>query len=540
MKIEQPQRTIHSLFSNPFEFIALLNQHGKIMAAHKSVLERYLYHDISLIGRNIWEIPWWSWNTETQNNLKKGIQSASQGEDFQFKAFFSTDPVESNNYHLFDFSIYPLRDPAGTFTYLSMEVGNFQGSNLPNGILCEKEEKYRTMVDNSLAGVYIVQDDLFRYVNKKFCDMIGYNSEEIIDKLSPMDLVLPDDRKKLVENFQKRLSGEIDSIEYALRVTKKDGQILFIRVLGSLMTFRGRKAISGTLIDITEFQELYDALRQSESKYRNIFENTIEGIFQSTPEGKLISVNSSMSRLYGYDSPEDMITFVNDFGKQVFVTSSDRAKWRHLLEKAGILEGFEAQFYKKDGSIIWCSLNARTVRDESGNIDYFEGTIEDVTMRKEVEEELKKKSDDLEYKSRCLEDMNTTLRVLLQQRDEDKRQLEKQMLDNVQGLVMPCLERLKSTQMSTDQRAYVTSLELGLENIISNFFSNLKVSQLNLTPREIEIAIHIKTGKGTKEISNLLHISEAAVERHRKNLRRKLGLKNQKVNLQNYLYNQLE
>ncbi len=529
MTFGQSQDMFHAAFDNSLQFITLMTQEGRIITVNKTALNLYSYNEIDIIGKKAWEIPWWSYDAETQNKLKEGIIAAGRGEEFLFEVAY---PAISENNRLFEFSIRPIKDPAGTVICLSMEVGNFTGVEEMESLLKERGEKYRTVVENSLVGVYIVQNGLFRYVNKRLCKMIGYTEEEIVDKLSPMDLIVPEDKHILGENFRRRLS---DESECELRVMRKDGDIVFLKIFGSHMLFHGLPAISGTIIDITGYKKLCEALRQSEAKYRNIFENAIEGLFQSTPEGKLISVNSSMAGSYGYDSPEEMIASINDFGKQVFVNPKDRERWRALLEETGVLEGFEVQHYRKDSKVIWCSINARAVRDVSGNIACFEGSIEDISIRKQVENELRKKSKDLENKSRRLEDMNTTLRVLLDQRDEDKRQLEETVLNNIKSLIIPHIERLKGTQLTHNQQAHVTLLETNLEDIVSKFSSKLKSNLINLTPREIEIATQIKIGRGTKEIAQLLNISDAAVERHRKSLRRKFGLTNRKINLQNYL-----
>lgn len=532
MTFGQSQDMFSAAFDNSLQFITLLTQEGRIISVNKAALNLYLYNEIDVIGKKAWEIPWWSYDADTQNRLKEGILAACRGEDVLFEVAY---PATGGNNRLFEFSIQPIKNPEGTVICLSMEVVNFTGVEEMESLLREREEKYRTVVENSLVGVYIVQNGLFRYVNKRLCKMIGYSEEEIVDKLSPMDLIVPEDKKIPGENFRRRLSDEGDTIEYELRVIRKDGEVVFLKIFGNFMLFHGLPAISGTIIDITGYKKLCEALRQSEAKYRNIFENAIEGIFQSTPEGKLISVNSSMAASYGYDSPEEMIASINDFGKQVFVNPKDRERWRTLLEEEGVLEGFEVQHYRKDCKVIWCSINARAIRDKSGNVSCFEGSIEDISIRKQVENELRKKSKDLENKSRRLEDMNTTLRVLLDQRDEDKRQLEETVFNNIKSLVIPHIERLKGTQLTHNQQAYVTLLETNLEDIVSKFSSKLKSNLINLTPREIEIATQIKIGRGTKEIAQLLNISEAAVERHRKSLRRKFGLTNRKINLQNYL-----
>ena len=139
----------------------------------------------------------------------------------------------------------------------------------------------------------------------------------------------------------------------------------------------------------SECRQAKEALKQSEAKYRDIFENTVEGIFQTTPEGQYISVNPALARMIGYDSPEELIKGVIDLSKQGYVNPEDRLSFKKVLEEQVIIQGFETQHYKKDGSIIWVSINARAVKDEAGKVCYYEGIIEDITPSKVAEEELK-------------------------------------------------------------------------------------------------------------------------------------------------------
>ncbi|MBD2181639.1 PAS domain S-box protein [Planktothrix sp. FACHB-1355] len=132
-----------------------------------------------------------------------------------------------------------------------------------------------------------------------------------------------------------------------------------------------------------------EALRQAEVKYRSIFENAVDGIFQTTLDGRYLSVNPALAHIYGYDSPEELIQSYTDIGRQLYVDPYRRAEFVAKIEKYDFISRFESQVYRKDGSIIWISENARTVRDEKGNLLYYEGTAEDITERKQAEEALR-------------------------------------------------------------------------------------------------------------------------------------------------------
>ena len=127
--------------------------------------------------------------------------------------------------------------------------------------------------------------------------------------------------------------------------------------------------------------------RLAEEKYSNIFENAIDGIFQSTTDGRFVSVNPAMARMYGYDSPEDMVQKVTDITSQIYVEPELRNVLRRRLANGEKITGFESREYCKDGSMIWTSMNAQAIRDVDGNILYYEGTVEDITPRKKIEME---------------------------------------------------------------------------------------------------------------------------------------------------------
>lgn len=137
-----------------------------------------------------------------------------------------------------------------------------------------------------------------------------------------------------------------------------------------------------------ELAQNNQALQQAESRYRDIFENSVEGIFQTTPKGQYIQVNPALVRIYGYDSPEDLMTTLNDIEQQLYVSRQRRAEFIEILENQDSVVDFESQIYRKDGSIIWIKENARAVRDEQHKLLYYEGMVEDITARKQAEAEL--------------------------------------------------------------------------------------------------------------------------------------------------------
>jgi two-component system, cell cycle sensor histidine kinase and response regulator CckA len=128
-------------------------------------------------------------------------------------------------------------------------------------------------------------------------------------------------------------------------------------------------------------------LQEAEAKYRGMFENAVEGIYQSTPDGRFLTVNAALARLYGYDRPEDLINQVSDIQNEIYANSAMRERFRQEIELTGSVRGMEYEVRRRDGGILWISESARAVRNEAGRILYYEGFIDDITARKQAEAE---------------------------------------------------------------------------------------------------------------------------------------------------------
>ena len=151
-------------------------------------------------------------------------------------------------------------------------------------------------------------------------------------------------------------------------------------------------------IDITQRDQAEKALREAEAKYRNIFENTVEGIFQTTADGHYLSANPALARIYGYPTADAMMSELTNIQQQLYVDPERRRAFVRTLQREGAVTGFESQVYQKDGNVIWIAENARSVNDEAGHLLYYEGTVEDITQRKQAEAALQRANEELEQR----------------------------------------------------------------------------------------------------------------------------------------------
>jgi two-component system, cell cycle sensor histidine kinase and response regulator CckA len=168
--------------------------------------------------------------------------------------------------------------------------------------LQESEAKYRNVVEDSLVGIYIIQDGLFRFVNKRFCEIFGYTYVEIVDVLHPRDLTYPDDRERIEVVLQKRIDGEIKNIENNFRAVRKDGRVMTVRILGSMILYKGQPAAVGSIIDISRERDLETKLRQAQ-KMEAI--GTLAG-------GIAHDFNNVLTVITGYSALLQMETFEGD------------------------------------------------------------------------------------------------------------------------------------------------------------------------------------------------------------------------------------
>ncbi|HPP06195.1 MAG TPA: PAS domain S-box protein [Syntrophorhabdaceae bacterium] len=273
------------------------------------------------------------------------------------------------------------------------------------------EKKYREIIDNPFIGLYTsTVEGRLLWVNKTLSDIHGFGSpEEMIESITDIGsqiCVNQEDRKRLIEQLKEK--GYVNDFEMCCK--KKDGSYIWLLITAkALYDEKGdMKYIEGTIIDITKRKMAEKALEESERKYRSIFENAIEGFFQTTPDGRFIDANPALARMFGYYSPKEMMEEIKNL-EDHYANPEDRKRMKELYERDGYIIGFETQFYRRDHSKIWIRMNGRAVKDDYGNILYYEGTTEDITDRIEAEKALKESEE--RYRS-VIENSNEGIAII--------------------------------------------------------------------------------------------------------------------------------
>ncbi|MGE0679975.1 MAG: response regulator [Candidatus Binatia bacterium] len=228
---------------------------------------------------------------------------------------------------------------------------------------------------------------------------------------------------------------------------------------------------------MAERKRVEKELRQAEVKYRSIFENAVEGIFQTTTDGRYLSVNPALARIYGYETPEDLMSSLTNISGQLYVTPARRTEFARRLQEKNTVSGFESQVYRCDGRVIWITENARAVRDPNGALLYYEGTVEDITERKQAEEELRQAKAAAEAaaraKSEFLANMSHELRTPM-------------------NAIIGMTELALDTDLTGEQREYLAIVKdsadalLELLNDILDF-SKIEAGKLDLDPIDFHL-----------------------------------------------------
>jgi len=262
--------------------------------------------------------------------------------------------------------------------------------------LPENDDLFRLAAEHSNDGVIILRGEARLYYNKRYMEMLGYSDRNEFDAVVSLRVVHPDDREMMREYIRRRQQGDATELRYECRLLRRDGSTIHVEISSSLFMYQGQPASLGYLRDISERRQMTLALKESEERYRSIFENAVEGIYQSTPAGRFINVNPAMARMCGYGSPDEMVAAITEIPTQYYVDTRDRERFVALLAAQGYIDNIEYEIFRKDGSRIWVSVNARMVQDEQGAVDYYEGSIQDITLRKRAEEALKLKQEELD------------------------------------------------------------------------------------------------------------------------------------------------
>ncbi|HEY6309172.1 MAG TPA: PAS domain S-box protein [Candidatus Angelobacter sp.] len=256
--------------------------------------------------------------------------------------------------------------------------------------LRESEERFRGVFETSPLGLALIEQDYrLAKVNPSLCRMSGYSEAELL-AINPLDLTHPDDREESARLAERLFQGEIPFYQLEKRYVKKSGEIIWASMTATILRdHEGRPIFGlGMLEDITDRRQEQEALRESEERFRGLFEQGPIGITLMGKDYRMIKVNAALSRMLGYSEAElttmTALDFTHPDDRGPTVNMTER-----LFETEGPFSKIEKRYLKKSGEIIWGSVTASVIHDQQGRPLYGMGMIEDITERKQAQEELR-------------------------------------------------------------------------------------------------------------------------------------------------------
>lgn len=289
-----------------------------------------------------------------------------------------------------------VKDSVGNVLYYEGMIEDITEQKVGEEKLKESEAKYRTLVESSLAGTYIFQDGRFKFVSGQLASILGFSRDEITNTREILKFVHPEDRRKVLDMFASNLRGEAPVANFSFRVVKKNGEIAWVEVLNNLITYDGKPAILGTILDITDKIKA----EQRERILSNLLLNLNDAVVITDEQGNILEVNDAFCKITGYSKEEAI-------GKNPRILKSGlhdaefyKNMWDSILTK-GYWSG-EIINKKKNGELYFAFLSISSVKDELHGVTYYLGIQSDITEKKKIEEQIR-------YQANLLENVNDAI-----------------------------------------------------------------------------------------------------------------------------------
>ncbi len=276
----------------------------------------------------------------------------------------------------------------------------------------ESEERFRAIASATPIPVFISELPSGRivYINEAIEPMLGMKIEELLGNTTESFYLNPSDRAHVLQKLQEQ--GYIHN--YELQIRNKSGQGIWVITSSRILSFEGKPAVLSVLYDITERKWAEEAIRQAEEKYRSIFENATDGIYQTSLSGDLFNANPALAEMFGYDLAPELIYDFTEEESRIYLDNNRRREFLDLMQRQGTVLKFESQVQRRDGTIIWVSENAHTVYDQQGQPQFYEGMMVDITDRKWAETQVNLLQSII-LKISELADVESALEVVLQE-----------------------------------------------------------------------------------------------------------------------------
>jgi len=332
-------------------------------------------------------------NCTVRNTVLDTIETGNSHQKVEAKLSFIGDKVEERTL-LVSTSLLDLPDKR-----VLVFIEDITEHKKAEDALKESEERLKGFYRAAFEGIAITEQGKFVDFNRQFTELFGYERDELVGREAVV-LVAEEDRVLVLNNIRSGFDQP-----YEVKALKKDGSVIFIEVHGQQIQFQGRPARVTAVHDLTERIRAEEALKESEEKYRRLFESLIDVFYQTDSSGKITMVSPSITKAAGYKQEEVIGSDLKDY----YINPDERNKFLELISTNGFVENFEVQMKKRDGSVLWASVNAGLSKDQEGNVVGIEGVARDITDRKRVEEEREKLINELQ---KALKEIKTLRGIL--------------------------------------------------------------------------------------------------------------------------------
>ncbi len=437
----------------------------------------------------------------------------------------------------------------------------------------EKERRKLKLLDIVPHAILCIANGEIIYSNRHVTDLFGWERDELLGK-EPSILFVGDDVFEAIQRrFESTFTNETIHREECV-CRRQDGTCIpcvvttawageytgmaihlqtFVRLDYRMSKCRsdwtgilsGGKIVerdkegptlhtAGTHRQITDMKIAEQNLTESEAIFRRLIELTTDIVWEVDDQERFTYISPRFNDVTGYNQA-DVIGHTPYSFLMEKNAGSTAAAFRRLKKRGASFAFVENRLRCKNGMEVIFENSGYPLFDAKGQLRGYRGVFRDVTERRQAEDELKQKDIELKEANANLREVNAALRAILEHHEKEKQEMEDKFLNNINKLIRPYIEKIKQTKIDEYQAACLNMMEKNLMNVISPFIMQVSQQHNNLTPREIQVANHIREGRTSKEIALVMNVSPSAIELHRNHIRSKLGISKKKINLRSYL-----
>jgi PAS domain S-box-containing protein len=450
---------------------------------------------------------------------------------------------------------FPVHDDEGSLIMMTGVARDVTDQKKLENDRLQTEKRYRELVEGTGDLIFLIDADArISFVNKRAEKFFGMPTEQCLGRPG-LEFIHPEDRNATLEAGKKWFAEKKTFVTYENRQISQTGQVYHMHwSLQQRFDEDGKSTgFSGIGRDVSSQKRAQELLSQAHEEIKRQVENGTLELSRTNVELRMFkAIIEASSEAVAVGSPDGIPLYVNPAAEELLGISIDAERLNELrqaspketlilLEKHVIPRLIEGKGWQgelalrhKSGRKITVWMHANSVLNEDREIAFTVGFMHDVTREKQAEEALKKSETILAEQNELLERKNVALTELMHRLEEEKQRVERRVQANVERLLRPLLSALRA-RSTTIEAEYMNLIEQNLAHLTSPFGASLTDRGAALTKREIEIANMIRTGLTSKEIAGLLRLSVRSIENHRKNIRKKLGITNEKINLVSFL-----